>query len=136
MLKKPFKIRRRTGGFRRKIAKEHARIMMSLNPIDAQQNDSCEVSCNDHKEGGSVGHKNQVNIEDNHESEPSCFENSCIANNESIHQSRVVSCPLIAENIRPESSEESDDDSEIKKYVKYSSFREKIRRLAIERNIN
>lgn len=46
------------------------------------------VNCNDHKEGSVV---------------------SFFANNEIVHQSRVFSCPLDAGNIRPESSEESDD---------------------------
>lgn len=139
MLKKSFKIRLRTGGMRRKISKEKARIMnMSSYPIDAQQNDSCEVSCHDIKKG-SVGHKNQegpVNFENKHDTVSSCSEKSFIENNENFQQNRAYYCSIDAENIRPESSDESEDDSEIDKYVKCSSFRENIRRWAIERNIN
>lgn len=138
MLKKSFKIRSRTGGIRRKISKEHARIMMYSNPINTHQNDSCIVSSSDIIEG-SVGHQNQVGsiiIGNTHNTESLCYEKTFIANNENIQQNRVYSRPLDAENLRPESSDESEDDSDIDKYVKCSSFRENIRRWAIERNIN
>lgn len=53
-----------------------------------------------------------------------------------LKKNRVYSRPLDTENLRPESSDEREDDNDIDKYVKNSSFRENIRRLAIERNIN
>lgn len=55
--------------------------------------------------------------------ESSCVEKYFIVNNENIQLSRIYSCPLDAESVRPESSGESEDDSDIDKYVKYSSFR-------------
>lgn len=92
---KSFKIRSRTGGIRHKISEEHARIMMSLNPINAQQNDSCEVSNSNIMEG-SVGHQNQVgsiNIGNTHNTESLCNEKSFIVNNENI-QKKIVFIPV------------------------------------------
>lgn len=138
MLKKTFKMRARTGGMRRKISKKHAFIMSYSDPTSAQQNDSCKVNCSDNKDG-SVGHQNQVApviIEKTHDTESLCIKHSIIVNNENIEQDRIHSFPLDAENVSPESSDESGDDSSIDKYGKCSSFRENIRRWAIERNIH
>ncbi|CAG9789833.1 unnamed protein product [Diatraea saccharalis] len=130
MLKKSFKIRARTGGIRRKISKEHARIMSS-NSTNTRQKDLGEVSC-DNKKEGSVG---QVGSENKQDTTFSCLQKNIV--NENTQQNRVHSSPLyFSENDRPQSSEESEDDSDIDKYVKCSSFRENIRRWAIEKNIN
>lgn len=136
MLKKSWKIRARTGGIRRKIAKEYARIISLYDEKNNEREiDSYKESASCNAEGsapynnsmsGFMNIQNEILVNDAGclNIEGNC-KNNKQANNDSLSR-------LEPEVQAPDSSEDSEDDND----AKFSSFREKIRSWAIEKNIN